>query len=287
MRGTRSKGRANSNKKLALILLAGMLVVIGVGMGLLFNRPNPAAVQPVLSEITPPASLEVLVSIQNLDEGTELKPEMFRKESRSTSDFVGVGVVSGFEQLRGAYAKSFVAAGQPVLLDHVTFRAPVNSVVPQIRVGYRAITIKLDKQTTNEGWARAGVRVDVLWASKQGNTTEAVIIAQNLRVLSSGSSVSSEFGGESKMIQNGESTVTLEVSAEDQKRLKLAAGRGEMRLLLRGDEDLGEISERTKITVEQVLGALTDNSKITIPEHGWVVIDGKKYRVVGTGLVPD
>jgi Flp pilus assembly protein CpaB len=193
--------------------------VIGVALFFLFTRQSVTPVKQALPEVTKPATIDVLVSTQNIDEGIELKAGLFRKETRPASDFVGVGVVSDFGQLSGAYAKSFVAAGQPLLAEHLTFRAPVNSVVPQIRVGYRAITIKLDKQTTNEGWARAGVRVDVLWASKQGTNSQAVIIAQNLRVLSSGASVSSEFGGESRMIQNSESTVTLEVSAEDQKRL--------------------------------------------------------------------
>ncbi len=286
MKGNRAKKRSAPNLIIVIALLVSILTVIGVALFFLFTRQSVTPVKQALPEVTKPATIDVLVSTQNIDEGIELKAGLFRKETRPASDFVGVGVVSDFGQLSGAYAKSFVAAGQPLLAEHLTFRAPVNSVVPQIRVGYRAITIKLDKQTTNEGWARAGVRVDVLWASKQGTNSQAVIIAQNLRVLSSGASVSSEFGGESRMIQNSESTVTLEVSAEDQKRLKLAAGKGEMRLLLRGDDDTGENTERAGISVDQVISGSTDNSKSTQTEQGWVVIDGRKYRVVGNMLVP-
>jgi pilus assembly protein CpaB len=286
MKGNRAKKRSAPNLIIVIALLVSILTVVGVALFFLFTRQSVTPVKQALPEVTKPATIDVLVSTQNIDEGIELKAGLFRKETRPASDFVGVGVVSDFGQLSGAYAKSFVAAGQPLLAEHLTFRAPVNSVVPQIRVGYRAITIKLDKQTTNEGWARAGVRVDVLWASKQGTNSQAVIIAQNLRVLSSGASVSSEFGGESRMIQNSESTVTLEVSAEDQKRLKLAAGKGEMRLLLRGDDDTGENTERAGISVDQVISGSTDNSKSTQTEQGWVVIDGRKYRVVGNMLVP-
>jgi pilus assembly protein CpaB len=286
MKGNRAKKRSAPNLIIVIALLVSILTVIGVALFFLFTRHSATPVKQALPEVTKPATIDVLVSTQNIDEGIELKAGLFRKETRPASDFVGVGVVSDFGQLSGAYAKSFVAAGQPLLAEHLTFRAPVNSVVPQIRVGYRAITIKLDKQTTNEGWARAGVRVDVLWASKQGTNSQAVIIAQNLRVLSSGASVSSEFGGESRMIQNSESTVTLEVSAEDQKRLKLAAGKGEMRLLLRGDDDTGENTERAGISVDQVINGSIDNSKSTQAEQGWVVIDGRKYRVVGNMLVP-
>jgi pilus assembly protein CpaB len=286
MKTSRARPRSNINPRLVVALLALLLVVVGSSIFFLLagQETSPAPREEAVAAQS--TTIDVLVPTRNLDEGVELKPGLFRKETRPASDFVGIGVVGGFDQLPGAYSKSFVAAGQPLLADHLTFRPPVNSVVPQIRVGHRAITLKLDKQATNEGWARAGVRVDVLWATKQAGTTQAVIIAQNLRVLSSGTSVSSDFGGESKMIQNGESTVTLEVSAEDQKRLKLAAGKGEMRLLLRGDDDTSDYTDKTKISVDEIIGGPAEGVKAAQVDQGWVVIDGRKYRVVGAMLVP-
>jgi Flp pilus assembly protein CpaB len=231
-------------------------------------------------------SIDVLITAQEIQEGLELKPVLFRKESRPSRDFAAGRVVSDFDQLRGVYAKSFIPAGQPLLSELLTTKAPINSVVPKIRPGFRAITLKLDKQTTNEGWARAGVRVDVLLVSSQDGRSSAAIIAQNLRVLSSGTSVSPEFGGESKIIQNGESTVTLEVSSEDQKRLTLAAGRGELRLLLRGDEDSAIIEERMNISLDSVIGLPGEKTAAAPSDQGWVMIDGRKYKVVGARLVP-
>jgi Flp pilus assembly protein CpaB len=231
------------------------------------------------------ASVEVLIASQDIEEGIELKPILFRKESRPAKDFIAGNAISNFEQLRGVYAASFIPAGQPVLAEHVTARGPVNSVVPRIRPGFRAITIELDKQTTNEGWARSGVRVDILLATSQGNRSAAMVIAQNLRVLSSGTSVSSEFGGDSKLTQNGASTVTLEVSAEDQKRLKLAAGRGELRMLLRGDDDPDFIRDGLRVGIEGVIPIAAEKPKAPT-DQGWVMIDGKKYKVMGDALVP-
>jgi len=282
-----SRRRSGSPVLKIVVGLALLLIVAGATTVFLLPR-QPAEAPPAtsISNTQEPAPVDVLVATQNIEEGSELKPALFRKETLPAAEFTSVGVIANFDQLSGAYAKSFVAAGQPLLAEHLTLRPPVNSVVPQIRVGYRAITVKLDKQATNEGWARAGVRVDVLWAWKQGAVTQASVIAQNLRVLSSGTSVSSDFGGESKIIQNGESTVTLEVSTEDQKRLKLASGKGELRLLLRGDEDTGEISEKTKTSVDAIISGPNDNSKAPIGDQGWVVIDGRRYRVVGTALIP-
>lgn len=284
----KSRGKQQTPVIKLVLLGAGLLVVIiGIVTQVLISGPvtTPPPPTPTPGPVAP-ASVDVLVAIQNIDEGTELKNNLFRKESKPAVDFIATGVVGSFDQLTGVYAKTFISAGQPLLSEHLTFRAPVNSVVPQIRVGYRAITIKLDRQTTNEGWARAGVRVDVVLVARSGTTTQATVIAQNLRVLSSGTSVSSEFGGESKTILNGESTVTLEVSTEDQKRLKLASGKGELRVLLRGDDDVVDIQDKTQVTVEGIIVPPNEGLKNGEPDHGWVIIDGRKYRVIGNQLVP-
>lgn len=284
MRG-RKQRRGLPTGGLVGILIVGVLAAGALGVLLLMKSPQPEPTD-TIPKVAQPVTVDVLIAERNLEEGAELKAALFRKESRTAADFNTIGVINGFDQISGAYAKSFIAAGQPLLNEHITFRAPVNSVVPQIRPGYRAITIKLDKETTNEGWARAGVRVDVLWAWKDGSVNQAGVVAQNVRVLSSGMSVSSEFGGESKIISDGESTVTLEVSAEDQKRLKLASGRGDLRLMLRGDEDLAMLPEKTKISVSEIIGSPRENKRTGPTDQGWVLIDGRKYLVIGNTLVP-
>jgi Flp pilus assembly protein CpaB len=231
--------------------------------------------------------VDILLPMENIEVGVELKPIFFRKESREKSAFVGVNLISDFEQIRGAYSKSFIAAGQPLVTDHITAKPPINSVVPKIRQGYRAITVKLDRETTNEGWARAGISVDVLLVTNAGAKSTATIILQNVRVLSSGKSVSSEFGGESQMLEGDASTVTLEVSIEDQKRLKLASGQGALRLLLRGDEDTGDVIETETVPLDSIIG-VSDNALAKGPsDQGWVRIDGRRYRVAGAALLPE
>jgi len=59
-----------------------------------------------------------------------------------------------------------------------------------------------------------------------------------------------------------------------------------MRLLLRGDEDGLEITDKTKISVDGIIASPNDNTKSGPADQGWVVIDGRKYRVVGAALMP-
>lgn len=267
------------------IVALGSLVAIGLVVVVLFLG-NPEQKAPA-APIQRADVVDILVPIENIEVGVELKSTLFRKESREKSAFTGVNLISDFEQIRGVYAKSFIPAGQPLVTDHITAKPPINSVVPKIRQGYRAITVKLDRETTNEGWARAGVRVDVLLVANAGAKATATIILQNVRVLSSGTSVSSEFGGESQMVEGDASTVTLEVSIEDQKRLKLASGQGALRLLLRGDEDTGDVIETETVPLDSIIGVADSASTKGPSDQGWVRIDGRRYRVVGAALLPE
>ena len=278
--------RGQKTSRIAVLILVACLFCAAFALIAVFLLRGDSIVKVADRQPQVPTTVDVLVAAQAIEEGVELRPGLFRKESRPYAEFSPGSVVGAFEQLRGAYAKFFIPAGTPLLTDLLSSQQPVNSVVPKIRAGYRAITVKLDKQTTNEGWARAGVRVDVLLVTKNGTKASAAMIAQNVRVLSSGTSISSEFGGESKIIQDGESTVTLEVSAEDQKRLKLAAGTGDLRLLRRGDDDSGNLDDKLRVAVDGIITAPGEPAKDAPPDQGWVVIDGRKYRVVGASLIP-
>ncbi len=279
---SRKSSKPSQTKVMAALGGVGVLVVFAFLLLASDRGQKPVQTQAPQADV-----VDVLVPVENIDIGAELKPALFRKESREKHSLAGINVISSFDQLRGVYAKSFIPAGQPLVTDHTTAKPPINSVVPKIRPGYRAITVRLDRETTNEGWARAGVRVDVLLVVGVGQKATATIIVQNVRVLSSGTSVSSEFGGESRMVDGDTSTVTLEVSIEDQKRLKLASGQGTLRLLLRGDEDVGDVIETESVPLDSIIG-LSDNGLSKAPsDQGWVMIDGRRYRVVGAALLPE
>jgi Flp pilus assembly protein CpaB len=290
-----AKRRKNRRPRRDLFIRAfsgAVVLILAAGLFLFLFRPAPPPPTPAINKAEAtkvPAEVDILVPIKNIEEGMELKPSLFRKESRAASELSSLGVVSELDRLAGAYAKSFIPAGHPLLLEQLSLSPPVNGVVPQIRPGYRAITIKLDRQTTNEGWARAGVRVDVVWSDLREKDPKATIIAQNLRVLSSGTSVSPEFGGESKLIQNGESTITLEVSVEDQKRLKLASNSGSLRVLLRGDDDQVSVQESFKTSLAGVAVPAREGTPLPVSgrDQGWVVIDGRRFKLVGGELKPD
>lgn len=284
------KQKNSSISPQVLVLAIGAVIVTFFAVNILLGGSSESSRQ--IAQVAPSPtvnldSVDLLIAVANIEAGVELQPTLFRKESRSKRDFAEVNLVNNFDQIRGAFAKSFIAAGQPLVADLVTAKPPVNVAVTKIRPGFRAITLSLDRQTTNEGWARAGARVDVLMVTGTGIKSSASIIAENLMILSSGASVDSAFGGEQQTIGNGQSTVTLEVSTEDQKRLKLAASQGELRVLLRGDEDESDLPDKVVVPLRSIVAFPSETANAEESNQGWVVIDGRKYRLVGASLLPE
>jgi Flp pilus assembly protein CpaB len=207
---------------------------------------------------------------------------MFRKESRLAMA-LGPSVITSFEQIKGAYSSSFIAAGQPLLSEYITMKRPVNQIQATIPEGYRGVTLSVDTTTSVEGWARAGAKVDVVLASQVAGKAALTVIVQNARVLSAGRQTGGEPGAEQ---QGAPSTVTLLVTAEDAAKIQLASNSGQLSLSLRGDDDEANYPSATSINIDSVLGNDGIGTPSAVPSEGTIRIDGKEFEIIGGRLVP-
>ena len=265
----------------ALSLL--MIACFGVAALYFFLSTTPS--QPVRAGVPSQVGLElvdVLVPIARIEAGTALESTMFRKESRPALA-VGAKLVKDFDQLKGTYAASFVAAGQPLLQQYVTARRPINQIQATIPDGYRGVTMAVDTTTSVEGWARPGAKVDVVLASTVNGRLTATVIVQNAKVLSAGR------GSEWKQ-QDGHtappSTVTIMVTIEEAAKIQLASNSGALSLSLRGDEDTIESPTNSTITIDSILGGDMNQQPAVIPSEGRVRIDGRTFSIVNGQLIP-
>ena len=103
--------RGNSSVT-TLLLLGLLLVCVSIVVFYLIGQKTGAGPQLAAQSAPQPVAetLDVLVPLRKIDVGTQLDPSMFRKETRA---IVGgsANIVTSFEQLRAAYAASFIAAG--------------------------------------------------------------------------------------------------------------------------------------------------------------------------------
>jgi pilus assembly protein CpaB len=253
-----------------------------------FFVTTPAVTTDTGSVNSAPASAElelvdVLVPVSAIEAGRPLERPMFRKESRP-SLVVGTNHVRDFEQLQGAFAASFIAAGQPLLTDYVTLKRPINQIQANIPDGYRAVTIAVDETTSVEGWVRTGAKVDIVLSSTSGGKPAVTVIVQNAKVLSAAGKASDNDSGQDSGVAG---VVTVMVTVDEAQRIQLAAESGAVSLALRGDEDAVESPVNTTLTLDSILGTEGGEKPTLLPSEGRVKIDGREYLIIAGRLVPE
>jgi pilus assembly protein CpaB len=219
------------------------------------------------------------VATDKIEPGTPLDPSRFKKETRPVISS-GAKVVKSFEKLRGAYAASFIAAGQPLLTDYITTKAPVNEIQANIPEGFRAVSVSVDDVSNVEGWVRAGAKVDVMLASQMASKPVITLLAQNAKVLSTGK-VQGGKGG------RGSTTITIMVTVDEATKIQLASSAGVMSLALRGDEDTVESADNQTVTLDSVFGVATPQAFTGPPREGRITFGGRNYLIIGGKLVPE
>lgn len=276
-----------------VVLASTFVIFVGAGVLVVKSKANPQP-QPAEQLVMPTpeaASVEMvdcLVAIEKIEAGSPLDPTKFRKETRAISSNPA-NLVRGFESLRGSYAASYIAAGQPLLSDYMTSKAPVNIIQANIPDGYRAVAVSVDDVSNVEGWVRAGAKVDVMLASQIGGKPVITMLVQNAKVLSSGKLPGKEVASNSELGsgRGNSTTITIMVTVDEASKIQLASSSGVMSLSLRGDEDTVESSESTTVTIDNVFGISAPKGTPIAGKEGTVKIGSRTFVVINGKLVPE
>lgn len=191
--------------------------------------------------------------------------------------------VKNFTAYSGYYAKVNLPAFSPIPIDSLSQSiVDTNAVVENIPLGYRAITVRVDVESVVEGWAQTGNYVDVIVLKQSTDPdmgVEAKLIAENVKILSSGASVE---GTKNKYAASSPpATVTLLVSQEDALKIRTAATVGKLTFALRG---VGDQSPSTTLSMNQKLllgGAKSVQGQKTEKRGVAKGPDGKTYVLDG------
>ncbi len=276
--------KKKSNDSTRIVILGGSLVTIIAAIFVVqsLTQEAPAPVEAPPTPVPAPVVelVDCLVATEKIEPGTLLDPSRFKKETRPVVSNES-NVVTSFDKLRGAYAASFIAAGQPLLMDYITNKAPVNEIQANILEGFRAVSVAVDDVSNVEGWVRAGAKVDVMLASEVANKPVITLLAQNAKVLSTGKVDPSKGRGGSA------TTITIMVTVDEATKIQLASSTGVMSLALRGDEDTVESSDNQTVTLEAVFGLSTPQPNAGPPREGRISFGGRNYLIIGGKLVPE
>ena len=240
-----------------VVLILGIVCVFSIALGLILlvlfqPRSEPEVTTVVVERAADPQMIDVLVPVREVEAGSELRPELFRRESRPVAA-IGPRTIRTVEELHGHYARAVLLPGQPLHRDVMTSVKPASPITAAIPAGYRAVAISVDAKSSVEGWARPGAKVDVTWASSIRGQAGVSVIVQNARILSAERDVETH-NASGKAIP---ATVTLLVPADDASRIQLASSTGTLNLSLRGDSDRGRGGPLRSLTTSDLLGGST------------------------------
>lgn len=271
-------------------------------------RSSNAPEAPVATAEAPAAvnSVNIYVATQAIPIGTVITPEMVDVQAWPEHLMVsGFVPADGTTNVAGMVARSAFAPQEPIMLNRLANASDPSFLAAALPKGMRVLTINTNETDGLAGFVAAGDRVDVLLtrevAQQTNNDPNAVInddmfqitetILTNVRVLAVDQKAAAveptaadAAAGTTKQFQPPR-TVSLMVSPEDARRLRLGEKIGSVSLALRSIEDKDSadpmgvtyIADVSQYRPQEITVTQNKNSLVTVVK-GTEVVDKQNLK---------
>ncbi len=233
-----------------IILFVGIIPIVVFGGAWLYFRADPAASAPKAPP--PPKPLPVvLTASRDLTIGSLITANDVIwspvKNSAVLSTYMLRGKTKPADVI-GAVVRRAVYKGTPLTWSSIVRPGQYGFLAAALRPNHRAVTIMVNRATSQAGLIYPGDRVDVILTvqlkedgTRKTNTFTGTIL-ENIRVVAVNRQVESSIanqGGQpnSRTSRNAASTITLEVLPSEAERLVLANSKGDISLAMRSLTD--------------------------------------------------
>ena len=246
-----------------VVLLLGIVLAGAVGGGAwLYFRPAPKA--PVRKAAPPPKPLPVvLTASKDLKLGSLITANDISWSPLKNGVLLSAHLLKGKtnpNQVIGAVVRRAVFKGAPLTWSSIVRPGQYGFLAAALRPDHRAVTINVNRATSQAGLIYPGDRVDVILTVqvKEGRKTDTFTgtILEHIRVVAVDRQVESSAGNTGqarKASRNAGGTVTLEVLPAEAERLILATSKGSISLAIRSLTDVRRHGERTLAAIENLL----------------------------------
>ncbi|MGC9330207.1 MAG: Flp pilus assembly protein CpaB [Candidatus Hinthialibacter sp.] len=143
------------------------------------------------------------------------------------------------EDLDGKVVNSNLYPGEIVLPHRLEGEGAMPGLTAIIPKGLRAITLRVDDQSSVAGFVRPNNYVDVIITLTESSDTISKVILQNVKILATGQQI--ETDPENEKGRRVVPTVTVLATLEQCERISLASTTGRVRLVLRNYGDQAEV----------------------------------------------
>ena len=221
---------------------------------LLPNRPASVA--------APESVFVVPVALTDLEKDRELSINdmailRFTSDELAKSQFAGQTYLPNTQQIQGRRLKSPLKKGEAFAPDSFYPFGDTPGILERLQAGYRGVTIPVQNIGAVHGFARPGSFVDVLFRSSpaERRTEVTLTLIERVEVLAL----------DQDTMQPGSSSqvgsVTLAVTPQQAKILKVVEGRGELSLTLRHPDDDFQFAPFDP-ALERSISGLTDGATV-------------------------
>lgn len=262
----------NSNKLTVILLICSILA--GSAGWLLSNNyikqelathiEKVNSGQKLIKVIVAKMDLKVGDTVSKATVATRMMPRNFIQ-----SDFIAP---SGYNLIVGSQIINPLKRGDAMLKSHIS-NGQYSGFASLLEEGHRAITIDVSSLDAISGFLEPGNYIDILVTIEDGARERTVPLLTRVKVLAAGERVDDRLKKE-KMFKE----ITIGLSLTDATRLVHAQAVGEVRLLLRSEEDFEDRVEGNYITIDNLVDVKQEILVEPIIERrfGFEVIRGGK-----------
>ena len=250
-----------------IVLLVCVIAVAVFGGAWLYLRPKPVA-PPPRAVAPPPKPLPVvLTASRNLAVGSLITANDIIWSPLQNGVILSAHMLKGKtkpDSVVGAVVRRAVYKGTPLTWSSIVRPGEYGFLAAALRPDHRAVTILVNRATSQAGLIYPGDRVDVILTvevndeqTRKTNTFTGTIL-EDIRVVAVNRQVESSVGATQgnasrRPSRSGSSTVTLEVLPSEAERLVLATSKGDISLAMRSLTDGARRDQRTPTGLENLL----------------------------------
>ncbi len=219
----------------ALVGLGGAFVVRQTLL-----RPAPVEAE---APVARPAPVIVPLAAMDLQPGRKLTlndiaPQRLTQEEFKKSEFRKLTFLGNTMQIQGRTLRKSVPAGRPFQPDDFFPDGAGPDIADRLQAGYRTVTVPIESVGSVNGFAVPDSVVDVLFRARPEGVWPAVTLTLLERIEVLAFNVNTTQGlRDQSATPASTATVTLAVTPQQAKILKVVEGRGDMSLTLRNPKD--------------------------------------------------
>lgn len=235
------------------------------------------------------AMIKVVVAKTNLAKGSVLSPEnMAMRLIPKEWAHSGAIMSDQFGRAAGAVLAYPANAGEPVIWSQLEGqRMPTFSA--RLAPGRRAVTVPVDEISSLSGMVEPGDLIDIVVSVKKDHQSFTFTLLQGVTVLATGTKASPQDDVADR--GRGFTTITLDTSPEDAKRVIAAREIGRVTALLRAPNDDSKVSKERSDALTLLglaTGSSPSGSSVPVIYGGGPIGDGQRMRAPGEadGAVP-